>query len=404
MSNERILIRGTTAQRLSVTPAKGQIGSDDDLKKVVLGDGTTVGGILMARQDETDAALANRVRYDAAQTLTPTQRGQAWANIGGGCENDDLIVNGCFDVAQRGTSQTSAGYGSLDRWSNGASGGTVTQSRESFTLGDTLGSSVKPFFGRQAVTGQSATSHFARRSQVIEDVRSYAGQTITVLGFARRSSGSGNMAIDLSQSFGTGGSPSAAVTGIGAQQVALTTSWAAFACVISVPSITGKVLGSNGDDGISLNLWASAGGDFNARTGNLGIQTVTVDVFGVHIRKGIIPVSAVNFYSPQPMWATEPACNRYYWRSRPFGSLNFNGYAANALMSWPILFPVRMRATPTLSSNFAGVTYGGASSLTWDSGTRDGGRLILNTTSANANANFTLGANDWVAADSEIAA
>ncbi|MDP9590554.1 UNVERIFIED_ORG: hypothetical protein J2W19_003118 [Shinella zoogloeoides] len=52
MSTERILIHGTTAQRMAATPALGQIGSDDDLGTVVLGDGVTPGGIVMARADQ----------------------------------------------------------------------------------------------------------------------------------------------------------------------------------------------------------------------------------------------------------------------------------------------------------------------------------------------------------------
>jgi hypothetical protein len=52
MSTERILIRGDTASRLAVTPAQGQIGSDDTTKQVILGDGVTAGGIPMAREDQ----------------------------------------------------------------------------------------------------------------------------------------------------------------------------------------------------------------------------------------------------------------------------------------------------------------------------------------------------------------
>ncbi|MGF9564178.1 GDSL-type esterase/lipase family protein [Neorhizobium sp. BT27B] len=50
MSTTRILIHGTTAQRMSSTPEIGQIGSDDDRHQVVLGDGVTPGGIGMAKE------------------------------------------------------------------------------------------------------------------------------------------------------------------------------------------------------------------------------------------------------------------------------------------------------------------------------------------------------------------
>lgn len=52
MSTERILIHGDTASRMAVTPALGQVGSDDTTGQVILGDGATAGGIPMARDDK----------------------------------------------------------------------------------------------------------------------------------------------------------------------------------------------------------------------------------------------------------------------------------------------------------------------------------------------------------------
>jgi len=174
---------------------------------------------------------------------------------------ENCVINGSFAVWQRGTSQTSNGYGSADRWRNNISGGTVTMSRQSFTVGDTLGSNNPTYFLRQAVSGQTLASHQAVVQQKVEGVSSYAGQTITILGWARRSSGSGNMAIEATQNFGTGGSPSASVSGTG-QTVTLGGSWATFAVTVSVPSITGKTLGTDGNSFLELNFWTSAGSDF----------------------------------------------------------------------------------------------------------------------------------------------
>lgn len=64
MSTERILIHGTTAQRMATTPALGQIGSDDETGRVVLGDGSTPGGIQMARLDEIGGGSAEEISYD----------------------------------------------------------------------------------------------------------------------------------------------------------------------------------------------------------------------------------------------------------------------------------------------------------------------------------------------------
>lgn len=167
---------------------------------------------------------------------------------------ENRIINGAFDFWQRGTSQTSNGFGSADRWINGVVGGTVTMSRQLFSAGDILGSNNPTFFLRQTISGQTLASQYAAIQQTIEGVRSYAGQTVTVLGWARRSSGSGNMAVTFNQYFGTGGSPSAAVNGVGPTTVSLTTSWTPFAVTIALPSVAGKTFGTNGDDSLRLTI------------------------------------------------------------------------------------------------------------------------------------------------------
>lgn len=223
---------------------------------------------------------------------------------------ENRIINGAFDFWQRGTSFTTAVYGA-DRWLNSLSGGTVTMSRQSFTVGDTLGNNSPTFFLRQSTSGQTLASHFALTQQRIEGVRAYAGQTITILGWARRSSGTGNMAIEMLQGFGTGGSPSADVTGAG-QTVTLTGSWAPFAVTIAVPSITGKTLGSNGNDYLAANFWTSAGSDFNARTNSLGLQTIGVDLWGIHIKQGTHTTAAVDLYRQPELGPELLRCQRYY--------------------------------------------------------------------------------------------
>ena len=209
---------------------------------------------------------------------------------------ENRIINGAFDFWQRGTSHSTNGFGSADRWNNARDGGTVTMSRQSFATGDTLGANNPAFFLRQSVSGQTLSSQLAVIAQSIEGVRSYAGQTITILGWARRSSGSGNMAVELYQFMGSGGSPSADVSAIGVTTVTLTGSFAPFAVTISVPSISGKTLGTNGNDYLALNIWTSAGSNFNARTNSLGLQTIGVDLWGIHIKQGTHTVAAADLY------------------------------------------------------------------------------------------------------------
>ena len=287
---------------------------------------------------------------------------------------ENRIINGAFDFWQRGTSFTALGYGA-DRWVNEISGGTVTTSRQAFSLGDTLGSNNPTYFLRQAVSGQSTAGQYAITLQNIEGVRSYAGQTITILGWARRSSGSGNMAVELVQDFGSGGSPSSRVF-ISPQTVTLTGSWAAFALTFAVPSITGKTLGSNNNDYLQLLFWISAGSNWNSRSGSLGLQTIGVDLWGIHIKQGTHTTSAVDLYRQPELGPELARCQRYFWAlNSALSNGNFFRYATGLAGStsgtgFTLIPPVTMRATPALSFSgsgtialFDGVTLSAASNV-----------------------------------------
>jgi len=300
------------------------------------------------------------LRFNSTLTAFEGYNGSNWSPVGGVLDPENRIINGAFDFWQRGTSFTASGY-LADRWNVILSGGTVTTSRQAFTLGDTLGSNSPTYFLRQTVSGQSATSHYGLFRQPIEGVRSYAGKTVTVLGWARRSSGSGNMAVSVDQNFGTGGSPSSQAQSAG-QTVTLTSSWAAFAVTFVVPSISGKTLGSNGNDCFTINFWTSAGSDYNARTNSLDLQTIGVDLWGIHIKQGTHTTSAVDLYRQPELGAELARCQRYYEKSYDVNvvpgtntkagvfSSTANNYSSGvALYANTIFYKTNKRAVPALS-------------------------------------------------------
>ena len=278
---------------------------------------------------------------------------------------ENRIINGAFDFWQRGTSSTAAGYVAADRWVNQLSGGTVTQSRQAFALGDTLGANSPTYFLRQTVSGQTLASQRAHTEHRIEGVRSYAGQTITILGWARRSSGSGNMALEPLQNFGTGGSPSATVA-IAPQTVTLTSSFAPFAVTIAVPSISGKTLGTNNNDYFAFGFWTSAGSDFNARTNSLGLQTIGVDLWGIHIKQGTHTTSAVDLYRQPELGPELARCQRYFQVFVSSGAV-FAGRASGTTgVIYGVPLAVPMRSNP--SANNPNMSFYGPSSFGASSG------------------------------------
>ncbi len=259
----------------------------------------------------------------------------------------DKIINGNFRLWQRATTSGVSGYGSVDRWAHVFTGGTVTTSQQAFAVGDKLGKNTPRFFLRQAVSGQSA-ANFASIQQRIEDVASYAGETITVLFWAKRASGAGNLSVRLIQNFGTGGSPSADVNSA-AQVVTLTGSWQQFAVTFAVPSITGKTRGTSGNDYLNV--------VFDTSNGSLalGIQTINVDLWGVHVLTGAHVSGMADNYIEDDLATVTNECLRFY----ATGSVRFDGYVANGVgQSMRVNYTVAMRVAPTVvRTNIANVSF-----------------------------------------------
>jgi len=217
------------------------------------------------------------------------------------------IINGDFRIWQRGTSQTTSGYGSDDRWSNGNVGSTKTHSRQAFTLGQTDVPGEPQFFSRTVVASVVGANNVVAKQHRIENVRTLAGQTATVSFWAKADTNR-PIAIDFGHFFGTGGSPSAPVAGIGAQQFSLTSSWQRFTATVAIPSISGKTLGTNNNDYLELTFWFDAGSSFNSRTASLGQQSGTFDIALVQVEAGTVATA----FEVRPESVELAMCQRYF--------------------------------------------------------------------------------------------
>lgn len=243
--------------------------------------------------------------------------GLAQINGAGIKGNRSAVINGNFDIWQRALSSTANGFGSADRSADLHSGSTKTHSQQAFTPGQTAVPGNPKFFSRTAVTSVAGAGNYVLKSWPIEDVNTYAGKTVTAV-FWARSSVAQNMAFDMRQYFGTGGSPSADVTAIGAQRLALTTSWQKFALVISVPPINSKTLGTNGDHALIPTMWFDAGSSFNARTGSLGQLSGTFDISRFDLIEGDVSLEP-DPHANESLWETLRKCERYCEKSYDYG-------------------------------------------------------------------------------------
>jgi len=280
----------------------------------------------------------------AIETLGDSVDASLW-NSGFGQAGKNKIINGDFYINQRSfTSTTTSGAYTFDRWGAANSGGTSTYTARAFTAG---AAPVAGYEGKNfieiASTGQTLTSSFTQYNQRIENVRTLAGQPVTVSFWAKAASGTPKVAVDIQQNFGTTGSPSAGVN-VYFGEATLTTGWVRYSFTTSLPSISGKTL-TDDNTLIRLGLWTSAGTDFSARSINIGLQTATISFWGVQVEYGSV---ATPFQTATGSIGGELAlAQRYYYRTAFTGRYG-SGFAKTTSTTETLTnFPVQMRIAPT---------------------------------------------------------
>ncbi len=304
---------------------------------VQLSDSTSTTSSILA-----STPTATKSAYDlAASAYAPAFTNNFYAG-------KNKIINGDFNVNQRAFTSLSLGgavatYG-FDRWRGTGQDGTVTYSAQTFTPGAAPVTGYEAAnFARIVTTGQTATNSLGLIGQPIEDVKTFANQTVTVSFYAKAATGTPKIAVELDQQFGSGGSTRVTTY---AGQVTISTSWVRYSVSVAVPSISGKTIGTGSS--VVLNLFASAGSDFNSRTGSLGIQTGTFDFWGVQIEAGSV---ATPFQTASGSIGGELAlCQRYYWKNKATGTASqfYIGTAtATTTVQMTIPLSVKMRANAT---------------------------------------------------------
>jgi hypothetical protein len=258
----------------------------------------------------------------------------------------NLIHNPLFNVAQRGVGPFTANSAySLDRWQLSVNLDTlsVSQVGQSDSSRAQVGDEALTFALQAVFTGNAGAGAYSYINQPIETVRRLSGKTVTV-SFWALGSAALKVGINMMQSFGTGGSPSAPVwaqtTGA---QVIVNTTWARYSTTIAIPSSAGKTFGTSGDF-TELALWFSAA--TTAFSGNIGVQSGTIQIWGVQLEVGSV---ATPLEKPDPRYDLAN-CQRFYQT----GFAGMSGYntAGNGL-EYVQQFPVQMRANPTMASTGA---------------------------------------------------
>lgn len=206
-----------------------------------------------------------------------------------------------------------------------------------------------------SATGSGDSGHYIVLSQSIEGVQSLAGKRVTLSFYARTTRNLPSVGVELQQNFGSGGSPSAVVSVPLGRFNPLSASWARFEFTVDIPSISGKTIGTNGDDRLSLLFWLSAGSTSNARSSWTPQNDATIEITDVQLEQG--PYATPFEVVPE---ALELVRNqRYYQRYGAFGTVSNEqlgvGWCNNttgAIISIPLR--TAMRVVPALILNEQG--------------------------------------------------
>jgi len=206
------------------------------------------------------------------------------------------FINGDFGIWQRGTSfsNPSDGAYTADRFftQHNGTGTTRTISQQTFTPGTAPVAGYEGQYYLRYNLSVVGTSSYNRVCQNIEDVRTFAGQTVTVSMWLK-SSTTQNVSINLSQIFGSGGSSE---NYFGNSNFNITTSWARYSATFAVPSVSGKTIGTSSYLKLFLELNASS--------------TYTTEIWGVQIEAGSV---ATSFQTATGTIQGElAACERYF--------------------------------------------------------------------------------------------
>jgi hypothetical protein len=286
------------------------------------------------------------------------------------------LINGNFSIWQRGTSLNSSTGGRYlaDRWKTVSVGSTYTSSRQPFTLGQTVVPNAPLYYHRNVVTSVAGAGNYTILQQHIEDVTTFANDYCTFSLWVKAAT-TGNIAIELTQFFGTGGSTQINIPG---GTFPVTTSWTKIVGLVFIPSITGKVIGTADDDYVSLNIWLDAGSNYNSRTNSLGQHSGTFDIAQSQVEtgKGVSPYENKQFYEELPL------CQRYFEKSYELntvpGTITNTGanvleelFVSNTAHGFSLVpFNVLKRKIPTITTY--SVTTGAAGKAYVDAGSGAG--------------------------------
>jgi len=253
----------------------------------------------------------------------------------------NYLINGAFDIWQRATTTTYTGASSsvylADRWifnfTSAGAGKYVLQRYDAK-------SDPSSGYSRYAITVALTSATAASFEQRIEDALTLQSKYVMAsIYFA----GACTFNIELTQNFGTGGSPSSPVVLTSATLTSPSSAWARYAVLFQLGTVTSKIFGTNGDSYLSFKVNILSG------------FTNTYWLSDCQLERSFAGATSPSTFSRRLIGEELLLCQRYYTEVSVTPT-TLSTYAYTSL-------PTTMRAAPTLSvkaGSLNGATFGGA--------------------------------------------
>lgn len=246
------------------------------------------------------------------------------------------VINGGFDIWQRGTSFPSAsgGFHTADNWLLYGASASATISRQSFTVGQTDVPGNPTYYLN--ITKPAAQASGLNIRNPIESVVLSSGKTFTISFWYRNNhTVSRSFQVSFLQNFGTGGSAELAGIGAVSYNPPASSGWIYARQTVTMPSISGLTVGT-----------ASAGEYFAPLFQVGATQLQNLDISNVQVEEGLY---ATDFEPADPTMELM-LCQRYYEEglistvSKNVSTGNYNG--APPIDTY---YTVTKRAVPTVT-------------------------------------------------------
>jgi len=303
------------------------------------------------------------------------------------------IINGNFDVWQRGTTYTGIATGSFltDRFSlsHSADSGTFPthiNRRTAITAGEIPNS----FYSYElnvngAGTSLGAGSYYWIRQKIENGVRYLCGdgKKVTLSFWAKSDIANKRLGVHMRQDYGTGGSPTTAEV-INGTNWTLTSTWTKYTHTFTTNTLSGKTFGTGDNDNIDLqfmHVWAATYKDrAGATTDESFVGAGSIFIAQVQLCAGDVALP----FQPKRFEEELRACKRYYQKSFDYtvapaqnsgsylGALFYRALVAGATvhsMTVPYEVELRTAATPTFYNVAAANTKWRNATDNGDSGT-----------------------------------